>query len=157
MWSVGCMLAAIPLASRNPRMIIASLSKWAEAHTLKYLPGITSKESKGVIKVLKPVRNEKISREVKILQILSGGPNIIGMTDMVRESEAQTPCLVFEFVNNLDHRVLYPTLSGTDIRHYLYQLLKALDFANSKGIMHRDVKPQNIMIDPKTRTLRLID
>ena len=73
------------------------------------------------------------------------------------ESETRNPCLIFELVDSVEHRNLYPTLSNPDIRYYLYQLLKALDFAHSKGIMHRDVKPQNTMIDPKTRTLRLID
>jgi len=39
----------------------------------------------------------------------------------------------------------------------MYELLKALDFAHSNGIMHRDVKPHNVMIDHQNRTLRLID
>jgi serine/threonine protein kinase len=33
------------------------------------------------------------------------------------------------------------------VRFYIYELLKALDFCHSKGIMHRDVKPHNVMID----------
>merc|ERR1719375_2275024 len=44
-----------------------------------------------------------------------------------------------------------------DIRYYLFELLKALDFCHSQGIMHRDVKPHNVMIDHQRRELRLID
>jgi len=35
--------------------------------------------------------------------------------------------------------VLYPTLSDYDIRYYILELLKALDYSHSQGIMHRDV------------------
>ena len=43
-------------------------------------------------------------------------------------------------VNNVDFKVLYPTFTDHDIRFYIFELLKALDFCHSNGIMHRDVK-----------------
>merc|ERR1719336_2159905 len=49
------------------------------------------------------------------------------------------------------------TMSTFDCKHYMYQLLRALDFCHSNGIMHRDVKPQNLVIDTAGRRLRLID
>lgn len=110
-----------------------------------------------IIKVLKPVRSKKIKREIKILQALTGGPNIIQLLDLVREPETKTPAFIFERINAADHKTLYPKLTDMDIRYYIYQLLQALHFAHSRGIMHRDVKPHNVMIDPETRQLRLID
>jgi casein kinase II subunit alpha len=71
--------------------------------------------------------------------------------------QSKTPALVFEYVNNTDFKVLYPKLSDFDVRYYIFELLKALDFCHSRGIMHRDVKPHNVMIDHERRQLRLID
>ena len=103
------------------------------------------------------MKKKKIKREIKILQNLAGGINIISLLDVVREPQSKTPSLVFEYVNNTDFKVLYPNLTDYDIRFYLMELLKALDFSHSQGIMHRDVKPHNIMIDHEKRQLRLID
>lgn len=66
----------------------------------------------------------QIKREIKILQNLCGGPNIIKLLDIVRDQHSKTPSLVFEFVNSTDFKVLYPTLSDYDIRYYIYELLK---------------------------------
>lgn len=109
---------------------------------------------KCVIKVLKPVKKKKIKREIKILQNLSGGPNIVALLDVVRDSQSKTPSLVFENVNNTDFRTLYPRFVDYDVRFYIFELLKALDFCHSKGIMHRDVKPHNVMIDHEKRKVR---
>jgi casein kinase II subunit alpha len=113
--------------------------------------------TKCVIKILKPVKKKKIKREIKILQNLCGGKNIIQLLDIVRDPQSKTPSLIFEHVNNIDFKVLYPTLTDYDIRYYIFELLKALDFCHSNGIMHRDVKPHNVMIDHEKRELRLID
>jgi casein kinase II subunit alpha len=42
---------------------------------------------KCVIKVLKPVKKKKIKREIKILQNLAGGPNVIALLDVVRDNQ----------------------------------------------------------------------
>ena len=81
-----------------------------------------------VIKILKPVKKKKIRREILILQNLCGGPNIVQLYDMVRDAASETPSLIFEHVDNNDFKVLYPTLSDYDIRYYIYELLKALDY-----------------------------
>lgn len=67
----------------------------------------------------------QIKREIKILQNLCGGPNIIKLLDIVRDQQSKTPSLIFEHVNNTDFKVLYPTLSDYDVRYYIYELLKA--------------------------------
>ncbi|CAN3363812.1 casein kinase II subunit alpha [Diutina catenulata] len=113
--------------------------------------------TKCVIKVLKPVKRKKIKREISILKNLVGGPNVITLFDVVREPQSKTPGLIFEHVDNIDFRTLYPTFSDHDIRYYMLELLKALEYCHSMGIMHRDVKPHNVMIDHKSKKLRLID
>lgn len=113
--------------------------------------------TKCVIKILKPVKKKKIKREIKILQNMCGGTNVIQLLDVVRDPQSKTPSLVFEYVNNTDFKVLYPTLTDYDIRYYIFELLKALDYCHSNGVMHRDVKPHNVMIDHDKRQLRLTD
>lgn len=117
----------------------------------------TSTYDKCIIKVLKPVKKKKIKREIKILQNLMGGPNVVQLIDVVRDPQSKTPSIITEYIDNTDFKVLYPTFTDYDVRYYIFELLKALDFCHSRGIMHRDVKPHNVMIDHEKRKLRLID
>lgn len=80
--------------------------------------------TKCIIKILKPVKKKKIKREIKILQNLCGGTNIIQLLDIVRDPQSKTPSLIFEYVNNTDFKTLYPTLTDYDIRYYIHELLK---------------------------------
>ena len=117
----------------------------------------TSTYDKCIIKVLKPVKKKKIKREIKILQNLMGGPNVVQLIDVVRDPQSKTPSIITEYIDNTDLKVLYPTFSDYDVRYYIFELHKALDFCHSRGIIPRDVKPHNVMIDHEKRKLRLID
>lgn len=114
-------------------------------------------DQKCVIKILKPVKKSKIKREIKILENLRNGVNIINLLAVVKDPISRTPALIFEYINNTDFKQLYQTFSDYDIRYYTLETIKALDYCHSMGIMHRDVKPHNIMIDHENRKLRLID
>jgi serine/threonine protein kinase len=91
-------------------------------------PSLILTVKKCAIKVLKPVKEKKIKREVKILQSLEGGENIIRLLDVVRDPETNISCLVFDFIDNTDFKVLFPTLTDLEIRYYMFELLKVCVF-----------------------------
>ena len=88
-------------------------------------------EEKCIIKVLKPVKKKKIKREIKILQNLAGGPNVVALLDVVRDPSSKIPSLITEYVHNVDFKVLYPRFTDYDVRFYMYELLKVRKIISS--------------------------
>lgn len=102
-----------------PLLLISCLS------CIKVFEGVNIvNEEKCIIKVLKPVKKKKIKREIKILQNLAGGPNIIALLDVVRDPSSKIPSLVTEYIHNVDFKVLYPRFTDFDVRYYMFELLK---------------------------------
>ena len=48
-------------------------------------------------------------------------------------------------------------LNDFDIRLYTYKILQALEFSHSQGIMHRDIKPLNLVVNHEAKDLVVID
>ncbi|CAD26671.1 CASEIN KINASE II ALPHA CHAIN [Encephalitozoon cuniculi GB-M1] len=109
-----------------------------------------------VIKALKPVRKAKICREVLILRNLSH-KNIIKLMDVVVDPESQIYSLIFEYIEHEDYAKIFEKLCYKDIVEYSRQILSALSYCHSMGIIHRDIKPQNMVINQARRELKIID
>jgi serine/threonine protein kinase len=62
--------------------------KYSEVFEGVNVAGASAAE-KCIIKVLKPVKKKKIKREIMILQNLAGGPNVVGLLDVVRDPQVR--------------------------------------------------------------------
>ena len=109
------------------------------------------------IKTLKNVPFVKIQREIWLLKSVSGLPNCIHLISVVRDPLTSTISIITDYVKSENPRSLYPKLKLDDIRFLIYRLLVTLDSCAQRGIMHRDVKPGNLLISSDHRHLELID
>ncbi|XP_070202653.1 glycogen synthase kinase-3 beta-like isoform X3 [Littorina saxatilis] len=71
--------------------------------------------------------------------------------------------LVLEYVPETVYRVARhyskskQTIPILYIKLYMYQLFRSLAYIHSQGVCHRDIKPQNLLLDPETGVLKLCD
>jgi serine/threonine-protein kinase len=84
-------------------------------------------------------------------------PNIVTVFDLVEHEH--TPYIVMEYVNagTLENVIRAGTLIPVrQVGEIMAQLLFALDHAHSKGVIHRDVKPANILC-PSAASIKVAD
>lgn len=112
---------------------------------------------KCAIKILKFISYQRIKREICIISYLQGIPNVVKLYDTVRDTRSKTYSLITEYDEPTYAPNFYPTLTIDEIRYLMFNLLLTLDLCHKKGIMHRDVKPGNIIIRPDRKNLFLID
>lgn len=71
--------------------------------------------------------------------------------------------LVLEYVPETVYRAsryfnkLKTTMPILEVKLYIYQLFRSLAYIHSQGICHRDIKPQNLLLDPNSGILKLCD
>ena len=95
-------------------------------------------------------------REISLLRELSHD-NVVKLMDCVQEDGKLY--LVFEFLDK-DLKKYMEAVNGMMspalVRSYLYQCCRGLAFCHARGVMHRDLKPQNLLVTRDGR-LKLAD
>lgn len=84
-------------------------------------------------------------------------PNIVNVYDVNFEGKIQY--IVMEYVDGVtlkDRMDQKGKLSPSEAIHYLRQILSALEHAHERGVIHHDIKPQNILLLPDA-TVKVTD
>ncbi|XP_057860186.2 cyclin-dependent kinase B1-1-like isoform X2 [Cryptomeria japonica] len=103
-------------------------------------------------------------REISLLRMLSQNLNIVRLLDVkhLKCNDGRLfVCLIFEYVD-CDLRDYIDKLSKTKmpqmlIKSFMYQLFKGVSYCHGHGVIHRDLKPQNILVDKTRGLLKLAD
>ncbi|KAK4784320.1 hypothetical protein SAY86_018688 [Trapa natans] len=88
-------------------------------------------------------------REILILRKLDH-PNIIKLEGLITSPMSCSLYLIFEYMeHDLTGLVARPGIKFTEpqIKCYMKQLLNGLDYCHRRGILHRDIKGSNLLID----------
>lgn len=90
----------------------------------------------------------RFRNESKAIAVLSH-PNIVKVFDVGFSDKLQF--IVMEYIDGITLKEFMEqqgVLKWKDTVHFIIQILKALQHAHDRGIVHRDIKPQNIMLFP---------
>jgi len=122
----------------------------------------TSSQKQFAVKILKIKSEEeklRYKRELEVTKALSHD-NIIKLYD-VKEDEGSL-YLFMDLIKGLTLEKFSEQngengLNENLARHIFAQLINAVSFIHSKGVCHRDIKLENVLIDEKTKKVILID
>jgi serine/threonine protein kinase len=91
---------------------------------------------------------QRFVREAQAAGILNH-PSIVTVFDIGQDDASQTNFIAMEYVEGQNLKEVLAqgrALSFDQIGELIAQVAEALDFAHSKGIVHRDVKPANVIL-----------
>lgn len=96
-------------------------------------------------------------REISLLRELNH-PNIIQLTDLMYQYNERKLYLLFECMDtDLYHYMKNKKLSIPEIKHIFRQIVEAVDYCHENLVFHRDLKPQNILIDNRGQIVKIAD
>ncbi|KAM1715338.1 hypothetical protein TB2_025353 [Malus domestica] len=121
-------------------------------------------ETVAIKKVLQDKRYK--NRELQTMRLLDH-PNIVSLRHCffsTTEKDELYLNLVLEYVPETAHRVIkhYSKMNQRMphiyVKLYFYQICRALAYIhNTIGVCHRDIKPQNLLVNPHTHQLKICD
>lgn len=91
---------------------------------------------------------QRTFREIMFLQELSGHDNIVKLQNVLKADNDKDIYLVFDYMETDLHAVIRANILQDIHKQYIiYQMLKALKYMHSGELLHRDMKPSNILLN----------
>ena len=134
--------------------IVAKLGSGGTAVVYKAIDTVLNREV--TVKILQEqfTSNQKFvmrfRKEAQAIAALSH-PNIVSVYDVGCSDEGE-PYLIMEYVEGKTLKEIINKMGPLSLDRsldYVHQILAGLNHAHSYGVIHRDIKPQNIMITPE--------
>jgi serine/threonine protein kinase len=96
---------------------------------------------------------QRFQREARTAAALSAHPNVITIYDV--GEHAGRPFIVMAYLpgGTVRDRIEAGPVDRRDAVAWLRDTASALDFAHARGVVHRDVKPQNLLFDGEGRVI----
>jgi len=91
---------------------------------------------------------QRTFREIMFLQEVNNHENIIRLLNVLKAENDRDIYLIFEYMETDLHAVIRANILEEIHKQYImYQLFKSLKFMHSAELLHRDVKPSNLLLN----------
>lgn len=122
--------------------------------------GITINNIVAIKKIiaLSQKRQKMITEEIKIMQHIKNNPhiNIVTCYDVI--DDLDTIYIVMEYCDSEDlSKLIGKPMKEEQVKYYFNQIINGIKYLNEYEIIHRDIKPKNLLLTDNQRILKICD